>query len=526
MKKNSFIKNIIILMFSQIIIKIAGFIYKIYLTNKHGFGDAGNAIYSAGFQVYAILLTLSSIGIPNAISKMVSSKCALNDHKGAYRILKIAVMLFSFIGFTGSVFLYLFANPISNKLLQIPEAEISLQLLAPSIFMVSVASVFRGYFNGVGKIKTTAKSQNIEQIFKTIITIVIVEFIAKISNFNTTYMVAASTVATTLATIFSTIYLYVIFKKNKNNIWGSIKGKYNQEKCSTIIKNILVVTIPITLSSFLSVATKSVDSLTIVRILKTYMVPEEAKRLYGILSGKIDTLVFLPLSFNIALSTTLIPTISSLMEMGQKKETENKIKISLLISILIGLPCTAFMMVYAKEILRLLFPNATQGALMLQISSIEIIFIVLIQTINGALQGIGKAKVCVKILSLGLVLKTILNIVLLYREEIGIFGAIISSIISHLVILLISTRKLIKEGNFILNINKEAVKVIIATVVATIISYLSYLILNNNVVFSLSLILAIFIGGLVYAIIILLLKILPKSIFYLTSYGEKGSIRL
>lgn len=522
MKKNSFIKNIIILMFSQVIIKIAGFIYKIYLTNKQGFGDAGNAIYSAGFQVYAILLTLSSIGIPNAISKMVSSRCALDDYKGAYRILKIAVMLFSFIGFIGSVFLYLFAKPISNELLQIPEAEISLQLLAPSIFMVSVASVFRGYFNGVGNIKITAKSQNIEQIFKTIITIVIVELIAKISNFNTTYMVAASTVATTLATIFSTIYLYIIFKKNKNNIWGNVKGKYNPEKCSTIIRNILVVTVPITLSSFLSVATKSVDSLTIVRILKTYMAPDEAKRLYGILSGKIDTLVFLPLSFNIALSTTLVPTISSLMEIGQKREAENKIKISLLISMLIGLPCTGFMIVYAKEILQLLFPNATQGALMLQISSIEIILLVLIQTINGALQGIGKAKVCVRILSLGLILKIILNIVLLYREEIGIYGAIISSIICHLIILLISTQKLRKEGEFILNIKKDTIKVIISTVISLIISYFSYLLLINNVVFKLSLIIANIIGISVYFMLIVLMRILPKGIFALTSYGEKG----
>ena len=317
-------------MFSQVIIKIAGFIYKIYLTNKQGFGDTGNAIYSAGFQIYAILLTLSSIGIPNAISKMVSSKFAIGDYKGAYRILKIAVMLFSFIGFIASFFLYIFAKPISNNLLQIPEAELSLQLLAPSIFLVSVASVFRGYFNGAGNIKTTAKSQNLEQIAKTVITIIIVEIIAEISNFNTTFMAGAATAATTIATIFSTVYLYILFKKNKKSIWGRIRdNNKNKEKCGLIIKNILLVTIPISLSAFLSVATKSIDSLTIVRILKTYMDTEEAKRLYGILSGKIDTLLTLPLSFNIALSTTLVPTISNLMTKGQKKEANNKIKLSI-----------------------------------------------------------------------------------------------------------------------------------------------------------------------------------------------------
>jgi len=69
-------QGILVLMFSQVIIKIVGLIYKLYLTNKNGFGDEGNAIYSAGFQIYALLLTLSSIGVPNAISNLVSGRLA------------------------------------------------------------------------------------------------------------------------------------------------------------------------------------------------------------------------------------------------------------------------------------------------------------------------------------------------------------------------------------------------------------------------------------------------------------------
>ena len=98
-KKNSFMKGVIVLMFSQVIIKIVGLIYKLYLTNKEGFGDRGNAIYGSGFQIYAIFLTISSIGVPNAISKLVSSKVAVGDNDGAYRIFKIAFALFGLIGF-------------------------------------------------------------------------------------------------------------------------------------------------------------------------------------------------------------------------------------------------------------------------------------------------------------------------------------------------------------------------------------------------------------------------------------------
>lgn len=93
-KKTGFMQGVLLLMLSQVVIKIIGLVYKLYITNKEGFGDRGNAIYSAGFQIYMLLLTLSSIGVPNAISKLVSAKVALGDNEGAYRIFKIAFMLF------------------------------------------------------------------------------------------------------------------------------------------------------------------------------------------------------------------------------------------------------------------------------------------------------------------------------------------------------------------------------------------------------------------------------------------------
>ena len=83
-------KGVIAIMLSQVLIKILGLVYKLYLTNREGFGDEGNAIYSAGFQIYALLLALSSIGVPNAISKLVSERLALDDYKGAHKIFKIA----------------------------------------------------------------------------------------------------------------------------------------------------------------------------------------------------------------------------------------------------------------------------------------------------------------------------------------------------------------------------------------------------------------------------------------------------
>lgn len=95
--KENFAKNVILLMIAQVIIKTVGLIYKLYITNKEGFGDVGNAIYSAGFQVYALFLTISSVGVPNAISKLTSERLAVGDNRGAYRVLKIAIAIFGTI---------------------------------------------------------------------------------------------------------------------------------------------------------------------------------------------------------------------------------------------------------------------------------------------------------------------------------------------------------------------------------------------------------------------------------------------
>lgn len=97
-KSEGFMKSVLVLMISQVFIKLLGFIYRVYLTNREGFGDEGNAIYSGGYLIYAVLLTISSIGVPNAISKLVSEKIAIGDGRGANRILKIGLMTFGIIG--------------------------------------------------------------------------------------------------------------------------------------------------------------------------------------------------------------------------------------------------------------------------------------------------------------------------------------------------------------------------------------------------------------------------------------------
>ncbi|MBR3002221.1 MAG: polysaccharide biosynthesis protein [Clostridia bacterium] len=394
-KKESFVQAVVTLIFSQILIKLLGLVYTLYLTNREGFGDKGNGIVASGYQIYAMLLTISSIGVPNAISKLVSERIALGDHKGAYRIFKIAFATFAVIGLVGSLLLFVGAGVIAKDWLQIPEAEMTLVALSPAIFFVAIASVMRGYFNGRQSMKTTARSQTLEQIFKTLLTVIIVEIIAVFSNVSTEWMAAGANLATTLATFLGFSYLYLFYKSQRKEIAKEIKHtvNYKHERVKTIIKRILGVSIPIALTAILSSINKNIDSFTVVRSLKEFMPEDMATAQYGILGGKVDTLTNLPLAINVAFSTALVPAISAAKARRDSKTIKQKTSFSLLVSMLIGLPCTVGMYIFAGPILSLLFPNASDGAVILQISSLAVLFTILDQTINGALQGYGKLMI-------------------------------------------------------------------------------------------------------------------------------------
>lgn len=394
-KKETIVTGIIALIFSQILIKVIGLAYKLYLTNKQGFGDSGNAIYSAGFQIYALLLTFSSTGVPNAIAKLVSERVAVGDNRGAHRIFKISFFTFALFGLLGTVILFSNAKMIANKMLEIPEAEYSLIALSPSIFFVSITSVIRGYFNGRQSLSATAKSQTIEQIFKTICTIGLVEIVSKVSLKNTMLMAASANLATTIATLLSFIYIYMFYKAQKGIIAQEIQESVNYipTRVRNTLKKILKESIPISLSALISSFNKNIDLLTVVKILKRFMSEEQAKIQYGILSGKIDTLCVLPLSLNVPFVTAMVPSIAKSIAKNDKEKVQEKIKKFLIITLIISIPAVSGLIIFAEPILKILFPNASQGATLLRINSISIFFSLFAQTINGILQGIGKNNV-------------------------------------------------------------------------------------------------------------------------------------
>lgn len=230
----------------------------------------------------------------------------------------------------------------------------------------------------------------------------------------------------------------------------------------------------------------------------------------------------MPLAFNIAFATALVPAIASARVKKDDETINKRLSFSLLTTILIGLPCTLGMAMYSEQILNLLFPNAEQGGRLLAISSITVIFTALAQTINGALQGIGKVKIPAIALGCGVLTKLITNIILIPKEGIYENGAAIGSVLCHIVSFTIVYIVLRKNLKLNFKLSHIIIKPIIATIIMGMVSYIFYGIsLSITNYDRISTIIGIIIAIIVYAISVICLKIYAEEDIVMLPKGEK-----
>lgn len=518
-KKESFAESVFFLMISQGIIKVFGLLYSMFLINKQGFGDKGNAIYMSAYQVYVLFITLSSSSVPNSVAKLVSEKVAVGNYKGANKVLKASLICFGGIGILESIILFLNAKWISNNLLLVPECEISLIVLAPAIFLSSVLSVIRGYFNGIGIVSETAKSQTVEQIVKSILTIAFVQIIFLKTN-NTTAMASIANFGTTCSILISLIYLSKCFFIYNKDI--KLKSLYDGESYYEIIKKILVTSVPIMISAIIASLNKNIDSFTVVRILTPILGENVAKLKYGALSSKIDMITIMPLSFNIAFSTVLIPAVSSGIARKDIDSINKKISFSMLVTTLIAFPASIGISLYSNQILSLLFPNSSSGGDLLKVSAFCIIFLAYTQTIGGVLHGIGKTKSLVFASIIGLIIKFFLNIILIPISNVYEKGAVIANLVSSTIVFIIIWNILKVNLELKFNMLKITIKPMIASILMGVSSYIIYyLLIESEVGENISTIIGIVFAVIIYMIFIIYFRIFDKNQLILLPNGEK-----
>ncbi len=509
--RETFKQSVFVLLISQVLVKVLGMVYRLYLTNRNGYGDEGNAISSAAFQIYSLILSITAIGVPGAISRLVAERDSRGDHKGAYKIFKISLLVFSIIGIIGSYLLIIMAKRISNSYLNIPEAELSIIALAPSIFLVSVISVFKGYFGGIERLKETAKAQTLDQITKTFCTVMFIETsVIMTQNPNAKIMAACTNLSTTIANIIELLCLYKSFLNIRKDITYQSRNSINTREIRTlnVVKEILSVAIPISLSALIGTIAKNIDSTTIVNELKDIIGYEQAKREYGILSGKVDTLISFPLSFSGAITIALLPAIAA--SKSNLKKKEGVINKSILFGTIITMPATLMFIAFGNEILALLFPNASTGGAILQVSSLSIIFIAIEQTLDNVLYGIGKSHIPIIAVVIGVTIKFILNKILVPRVDLfigGTVGAAFATVVYDLATLIISYIAIKKYTDIKFSIS-SITKPLLASIVMIGVSKIVYNIIKTSIYTKLSLIISLGIGAIVYIVMLFLSKAL------------------
>lgn len=529
-KQSSFMKNVLMLMGAQLVIKILGFIYKLVIINIDGFGDIGNGYYSTGYQIYALLLTLSSVGIPTVIAKLVSERVAIGDHKGAHRVFRIALKTFTTIGIVTSLGLFFGAEAISKHIINVEAVKYTLMVLAPAIMFVPASAVLRGYFAGLGTMKPTSITQTLEQFLNCLLTIT---FVYATVGQDTAIMAAAGNLSSTVAIIIAFIYIAMFYRSRRKEILSDCEAQTIETETKTtkqLLKTIFAMSIPMTIGSLIAVLNSTIDTVTVSNCMQVAfqnivqggkeVLELEAMKATGIIS-KVDTIIRLPLAINAAFYTALVPVLAASIAKKDMKTASKRFSFSLVATILIMIPCTIGLIVLAEPILKTIYPSSYEGAAVLGITALSMLIVAINEVINGGLYGIGKVHIPAIALAVGGIVKAVLNIILISNPKINILGSPISSVICQIVAFFICMPYLKKYIEIKLNFKNHIVKPIISAIVMGIVALATYNFVLNIFGNAISTLISIGLAAIAYGIMIIITKTLTKEEIYMIPFGTK-----
>lgn len=430
--KKSLIKGVSILGIYGLICKIIGVIFRIPLALI--IGDDGLGVYQLVFPTYAMLLTISSAGIPVAISHGISSALAVNDKRTAEKTFKVALILLSALGLITTIFMVLNAGFLSERVGN-PKTKMGFITIAPSLFIVCVMSAFRGYTQGQRDMKPTAISQLLEQIGKVALALPLAYIGMKSSVVNAA---AGALLGTSLAELLALVYIFFAYRKDKRSDNDIVQNaSLPEQNNKSIAINLIKMAVPITIGACVVPLSGFVDSAMLVNRMRDIGFSiDEASRLYGLYSGLVITLINVPTALAVAISMTLVPTISSAMSAKRYDSVQRQSLQGLRYAFLIGLPCSFGMSVLAKPILHFFYSSlgvesVNTASSLLQVSSFTILLFTVVQATSGILQGLKHERIPMYTLALGVLIKIILNYYFVGQKDINIYGAPYASIVCY-----------------------------------------------------------------------------------------------
>jgi len=468
MKQKSFVLSAIILALGGFFAKAIGAIYKIPLTNILGSGGIG--LYYLIFPIYSLIITFCSSGISVALSTEVAKCRAVRDKYNEQKFLRVALCLSFFVSLVFAIMIILVSRPLAEYQGNV-NASMGYIAISPAIIISSLIATIRGYFQGIENMVPTTVSMIIEQVVKLSFGLILAH---KMCSLGIQYAVLGAVIGVTISEIIALIIIAINFfsykaqlhynyrnlhykarkfrkgkalLKSKLNLKKNNKLKVIKFKCRSqtkrhttfeIIKRLMSVLLPATLTSIVLPIATMLDSFMIINLLiESGYSSNISTSLYGLWGGVIQSLISLPIIIVAGVSTSIVPSLSGVVEVDSlrvQKRVAFFIKLTIVLSILMCI----LIFVFAEDILYFLYGDGLSNQVidelyyatkMFRISSISIIYYALLQTFTAIFQTLGKSNIPFWSLFFSLVIRVVLIKVFVSMPQVNIFGAILGNTI-------------------------------------------------------------------------------------------------
>ncbi len=434
----SFLKGALILSAAGLGVRLMGAGLKIFLAAV--MGDEGIGLYQMAYPVYTTLLAISTAGIPIAVSKLVAENLAQKDFRGAYRVFKIALIILTFLGSGFSLLLFFGANLFARRIAQDPRAYYPLIGISPAIFLVTIMSVFRGFFQGQQEMMPTAFSQIVEQLGRIIAVVVLVYLLLPRGL---EFAAAGAAFGAVVGALFSLLFLLYLFFRSRKVFLAQIERQIILKDFSSlqVLYRIAALAIPITLGSLVIPLINLVDlSVVPLRLHQAGFTTAQATALYGQLTGMANSVIQLPVLLTIALAMSLVPAISEAQALGSSSLIRERTGLAMRVTLFFAIPASLGLFILAEPTTLVLFGNV-EASYPLAILSFAVVFLSLYTATSGILQGLGRTLDPVKNMLLGAVIKFILSWVLTAMPALHVGGAAFSTVAGFSVASFFNIRK-------------------------------------------------------------------------------------
>ncbi len=434
-QNKSFIGGTVILGLAGLLIKVLGAAFRIPLGNI--IGAEGMGYYQKAYPIYNLFLTLAIAGIPTAIARMVAERNAVHRPKEAYKVFRSSFYLLLCTGIVTSVGLILASKWLTGTYLDTPKAYYCMIAIAPALLFCPLMSAYRGFFQGRQNMKPTAVSQVVEQLFRVALGLGLAIFLLPKG---VEYAAAGASFGATAGGIFGFIGIAIVFFRSKKQILVECETSDETKVSSTgkILKEILVIAVPITIGSAVLPIMNTIDMMVVGRRLMAIGYNAEvANSLYGELTGFAQPMINFPQVLTQAVSISMVPLVASAFMRKETQFMQDSIRLGIRYTMIIAAPCAIGMSVLSKPILMLLYPGQRESAInaapCLSILAISVIFLGLTHALTGILQGVGKQIIPVRNLAIGAVAKVCVTFILTGIPSLNVKGAAFGTLTAYAV---------------------------------------------------------------------------------------------